>query len=210
MGQRMQDSTRIQRQAQIEEAAYRVLEEKGFAGATMLAIAREAKASHETLYGWYGDKTGLFRALVARNARHVGETLEAGMAAHAPPIEVLAQIGPPLIALLSDPRAVALNRAAAADPGGALAQAILQAGRDSIGPLIVRLLIAAREAGVLGFDDPQEALQLYLDLLIGDLQHRRVIGLVPPPDQNARAARAARAMDRLMLLLAPDAPPRPG
>ncbi|MEQ8740678.1 MAG: helix-turn-helix domain-containing protein, partial [Hoeflea sp.] len=63
----MREETRAARQAQIEQAAYEVLEEKGYAATSMLAIAKRARASNETLYNWYGDKTGLFRALVVRN-----------------------------------------------------------------------------------------------------------------------------------------------
>lgn len=199
----MRDEARSRRQEQIEDAAYRVLERQGAAGTTMLAIAREARASHETLYGWYGDKAGLFRALVARNARAVRSLLEGRAAAGTPPLEALARIGPELIGLLTHPRAIALNRAAAADPGGTLALAIAEAGRDSIGPLIERLLLAARTERYLAFDDPAEALRLYLDLLIGDLQHRRVIGLIPPPGPAEAEVRAAEALARLRRLMPP-------
>lgn len=196
----MPDDPRRQRQQQIEEAAYRVLERKGFAGSTVLAIAREAKASNETLYSWYGDKTGLFRALVTRNAQTVGGALQAAIDTHARPMAALAAIGPQLIAMLTHPRAVALNRAAAADPGGPLTQALFEAGRQTIGPLIARLLIAGRDDGDLQFDDPHAALDLYLDLLIGDLQHRRVIGLIQPLDRAACEARSQRAMRHFLAL----------
>lgn len=196
----MREDTRNQRQQQIEEAAYRVLERKGFAGATMLAIAREAKASNETLYGWYGDKTGLFRALVARNAQTLRDELQARIARNALPMESLAVIGPALIALLTHPRAIALNRAAAADPGGVLARTIAEAGRETVGPLIVQLLVNARERGELAFSNPEAAFALYLDLLVGDLQHRRVIGLIPPPGPETCQLRGEMALSRLRLL----------
>lgn len=199
----MREASRNQRQEQIEEAAYRVLERKGYAGATMLAIAREAKASNETLYGWYGDKTGLFRALVARNAQAVRDDLQARIARNAPPMDSLAAIGPALIALLTHPRAIALNRAAAAEPGGVLARTISEAGRETVGPLIVALLERARDRGELDFSDPREAFALYLDLLVGDLQHRRVIGLIPPPDDAACMRRGALALSRLSVLCGP-------
>lgn len=198
----MRQDTRNQRREQIEEAAYRVLERKGFAGATMLAIAREAKASNETLYGWYGDKTGLFRSLVERNAQSVREELQARIAADAEPLELLWGIGAALVTLLTHPRAIALNRAAAAEPGGSLARTISEAGRETVGPLIARLLLTARDRGALAFDDPQAALSLYLDLLVGDLQHRRVIGLIPPPDQAATEARSALALARMRRICA--------
>lgn len=197
----MKSDNRVQRREEIEEAAYRVLEDRGYAGATVLAIAREAKASNETLYNWYGDKAGLFRALVARNAQAIQDFLAERIAAGAEPMETLAHLGPELIALLAHPRAVALNRAAAADASGELGRAIAAAGRDSIGPQIAKVLCAARDRGDLRFDDAGAALQLYLDLLIGDLQHRRAIGLMRPPDADTRGARSALALARLRRLL---------
>ena len=71
----MQDTKKDARSEQIEEAAYAVLAEKGFAGASMLSIAKRAKCSNETMYRWYGDKVGLFRALVTRNADRVASVL---------------------------------------------------------------------------------------------------------------------------------------
>lgn len=198
----MREDTRTERQEQIEEAAYRVLEQKGYAGATMQAIAREARASHETLYNWYGDKLGLFGALVARNSGRIRALLEERIAAGAPPIRTLEMLGPQLIGLLTSPRAVALNRAAAADSSGTLAAAISAGGRQTVGPLIAAVLSAARDRGELVFDDPHAALSLYSDLLVGDLQHRRVIGLIPAPDAATCEVRATQALARLRALCA--------
>lgn len=49
--------------------------------------ARQARASNETLYSWYGDKQGLFKALVTRNAAKVKALLEAELSSErdAPP-----------------------------------------------------------------------------------------------------------------------------
>lgn len=107
----MRDENRSIRQDQIEQAAYAVLEEKGFGGTSMLAIARAAKASNETLYNWYGDKTGLFSALVRRNAAEVKALLQDQIAAGGDTAETLARVGPVLLQLVTSDRAVALNRA---------------------------------------------------------------------------------------------------
>ena len=80
----MRDDTKSNRREEIEAAAYAVLERKGYAGATMAAIAKDARASCETLYKWYGDKTGLFRALVIRNAEEVRARLEQASAQEDP------------------------------------------------------------------------------------------------------------------------------
>ena len=72
----MREDRKSLRQQQIEDAAYEVLESKGYGGTSMLGIARKARASNETLYNWYGDKQGLFQALVTRNAAEVKDHLE--------------------------------------------------------------------------------------------------------------------------------------
>lgn len=197
----MRRENRAIRREEIERAAYAELREKGYAGTSMLGIARRARASNETLYRWYGDKRGLFRALVARNAEEVKAHLGAGLADDGPAIETLRGLGPKLLSLLTGARAVALNQAAAADPTGELGAAISEAGRETVAPLIRCTIERARDDGALAFGDADEATELYLDLLIGDLQIRRVIGREPEPDAGAIARRADRAFAHLRRLL---------
>lgn len=198
----MREEARAERQREIEEAAYAVLEEKGYAGSSMLAIARKARASNETLYNWYGDKQGLFRALVARNAEEVRELLEARIKGQHDPLATLGLLGPKLLELLTGSRAIALNRAAAAaDRSFELGAAIAQAGRETIAPLIGRVLEDARARGLLAFARTEEAIELYLGLLIGDWQIRRAIGREPQPAPEARERRAEQALERLVMLL---------
>jgi AcrR family transcriptional regulator len=197
----MREERRASRQRAIEQAAYLVLEEKGYAGTSMLAIARKANASNETLYNWYGDKQGLFRALVVRNAAEVRDLLESGIAEQRDPLKTLGLLGPKLLELLTGARAVALNRAAAADPTRELGAAISQAGRETVAPLIGKVLEDARADGKLAFQSTEEAVDLYLSLLVGDLQVRRIIGRAPQPAPNAREKRAKLALEYLVRLL---------
>ena len=195
----MRDENRSLRQQQIETAAYSLLEEKGYAGTSMLAIARKARASNETLYNWYGDKQGLFKALVTRNAAEVKSLLENELAVEQP-MATLERFGPKLLNLLLGDRAVALNRAAAADPTGELGAVISKAGRETVLPLLVQVLEAAKRQGDLYFDEPEETALLYMNLLVGDLQIRRVIGRVPAPEESFCEERSQLALVRLSLL----------
>jgi AcrR family transcriptional regulator len=51
-----------ERRERIEKAAYDVLAETGYKGASLLLIAQRASVSNETLYRWYGNKQGQMRA----------------------------------------------------------------------------------------------------------------------------------------------------
>jgi AcrR family transcriptional regulator len=198
----VRDENKASRQDKIEQAAYAVLEARGYAGASMLAIARAARASNETLYNWYGDKTGLFKALVLRNAEQVRLQLEEGLNSGDHPLEILRALGPILLELLVSPRAIQLNRAAAADPTGELGAVISQRCRETIAPLIGEVLERARSEASLDYDTTADAVGLYLDLLVGDLQIRRVIGREGAMDESAIDLRAEQACERFLRLCA--------
>lgn len=197
----MREDKRSIRQQQIEDAAYEVLEAKGYGGTSMLGIAKRARASNETLYNWYGDKQGLFQALVTRNAEEVKEHLKAELETDHDAISILGTLGPKLLDLLTGDRAVALNRAAAADSSGELGATLSKAGREAVFPLLEQVLLRARDEGALTFDDTAQAVALYLDLLIGDQQIRRVIGRLPSPSKAFCQDRSERAVRHLCQLL---------
>jgi AcrR family transcriptional regulator len=200
----MRDENKLHRQDQIETAAYAVLEKKGYAGTSMLAIARAAKASNETLYSWYGDKQGLFTALVRRNAAEVKTLLEQQIVTDGDAVETLARVGPMLLRLVTSERAVALNRAAAADPTGDLGRSIAAEGRGTVAPLIAEVMERGRSQGRFDFNDVAMALETYLGLLVGDLQIRRVIGRLPQPDPTVLNTRADTALRHFLRLFAID------
>lgn len=193
----LKDGSKQQRHAQIAESAYRVLAEKGYAGSSLLTIAKVAKASNETLYRWYGSKVGLFEAMVRDNAAETRLQLEAAVIDDADPVEVLRRVAPVLLAMLVGERAVLLNRAAAADASDELGQAIAHNGRDAVAPLIARVMarLATRRSHEAG-----EMAESFLTLLIGDLQIRRVIGALPEPSAEDVARRAEVAVARFLVL----------
>lgn len=197
----MKPETRSARERDIEAAAYALLEEKGYAGMSMLSVAKRAKCSNETMYKWYGDKLGLVRAMVSRNASEVKTLLQDKSAGTRPAMDTLTLFGPTLLQLLLSERAVALNRAAAADPTHELGKALASAGRDSVLPLLVSLMERAIADGALPQSDPARAVDYYLRLLIGDLQIRRVIGRLAPLSGDEIEARARSAIEALKKIL---------
>ena len=194
------------RHRQIADTAYELLSRDGYRATSMLAIARQAGASNETLYRWYGNKQGLFRTLVEDNAAEVRDRLQACADSGADPLATLREIAPLLLQLVTGERAVALNRAAAADVNdtATLGRTIAQSGRETVVPLIGRQIEGLRQANVLAGATAPEMAEIFVGLLIGDLQIRRVIGVIDPPDSAECERRAGRAISLLLRLYSPE------
>lgn len=193
------------RRAAIEDAAYEVLLADGYKAASVLAIAKRAKASNETLYRWYGNKQGLFAALVERNAQAAKEMLDDALAQDRAPLEVLESLGPILLRLVTSERAVALNRAAAGDvhDTATLGQALADGGRNALMPRIATLFELASQTADLHVDDADEAADVYISLLLGDVQIRRATGALDGLSATQVEKRAARALELVKRLFAP-------
>ncbi|UXN58614.1 TetR/AcrR family transcriptional regulator [Phyllobacterium zundukense] len=198
----MREESRAKRHRQIEEAAYRVLKRQGYGGASMLAVAKEAKASNETLYRWYGDKRGLFKMMVEGNAKATTAALEAAIGRGADPLSTLEQIAPVLLSMLLGERAIALNRAAASDESGELGATIASSGRESVFPLMETLIQNGLQLGVLAAPSAPMATEWFLSLLIGDQQIRRAVRAMALPSEKEIRSRAATTMGAFRKLCA--------
>lgn len=196
----MRSEKKQKRHQEISEAAYRLLASQGYGATSMLSIAKAAGASNETLYRWYGDKQHLFAEMVEDNAAIVKAELEASLAGDGDPQDALGQIGAKLVALLTSERAIVLNRAAAADSSGTLGATIAKAGRSTIAPLIAKLMGRLIQERIIAEQNTTETTEIYLGLLIGDLQIRRVIGQLEPLSEADCIARSDRALKLLQKL----------
>ncbi len=189
----MKEDRRAVRRAQIEAAAYEVLAERGFAGASMLEIAKRAKASNETLYRWYGNKLGLFASIVTGNAAAGLEKLAQPLEQEQPLSRRLTDFGTVLLIGILSERAILLNRVAIVDPNGDLGRILAEHGRERVLPLLSDLFEGKNFDQSFGTID--EAVETYLSLLIGDMQSRRIIGRMAEPSPEFcrdRASKAAR------------------
>ncbi len=190
------------RRQQIQAAAYELLEDKGYKATSMLAIAKQAKASNETLYAWYGSKQNLFRALITDNAAEVTATIKQALTQETDLKKALNRIGPLLLTLVLSDKAIALNRAAAADANETkvLGETLASAGKNAVQPLIQELFEQARARQTIDFDDKEQISNVYLSLLIGDLQIRRVTGAIPKVTKAQINGRSSQAVTLLLTL----------
>jgi len=196
----MKEETKQKRHMEIEHAAYALLAEFGFEGTSMLNIAKKANASNQTLYRWYGDKVGLFKRMVENNAREIKLQLETALATQSDQLSALRDVGPMLLDMLLGERAIMLNRAAASDKSLRLGKIIAECGRNQIFPLVDDLVASAMEQEVVSFSSSESGATLYINLLIGDLQIRRVIGVLDKPTNGEITERSRDAFEAFLLL----------
>ncbi len=199
---RRRNFSRIPRRAQILDIAVDILVERGYRDTTMLEVAQRASASKETLYTWFGDKLGLFEAVIRRNAARMRMAVNGYHGKEVPVESVLTDFGRALAAVLLDEKAVAIDRAAISEAcsGPSLAESVAKLGRDPTLRAFAGYLERCQAHGVLQFDDVHDAAETFLALLLGDVYARRLLGVIETPseaDIDNKAERAVRKFLRL-------------
>ena len=163
---------RSQRGEQILRAARICFLDRGFQRTTISDILALSGGSRATLYEEFGDKEGLFAALI-------GSTLE-GMSlpaiADGPPGDVLRELGTSYLEQLLDPDALALYRVVLGESAHMrhLGPAIFRAGPETATDALAARFASWAERGTLALDDPRQAAALFLAMVEGDL-HRAAI-----------------------------------
>lgn len=189
---------RAERRTQIEQAAFAVLDRVGYQKASMLEIAKQAKASNETLYSWYGNKQTLFSSLIASNAQAVKTALDAAIASSASPRESLVEIGKQLLQFTATKQAIVVNRAAVADAQdtGRLAEAIEETARKVMYQRLEQLMHRLEQTGAYQFEDGSAAAaRTFVCLILGELQIQQAFGAIPPLSDTEISDRSTWACD---------------
>lgn len=189
-----------ERREAVLDVVLALLVEKGAAALTMTAVAQRARCSKETLYRWFGDRDGLLTQTVRWQASKVRagaydrQQLDAGALR-----ESLEAFAANWLRVIASDTSVALNRVAIGQ-AGTLGALMLANGRFAIGERLKTLLLDAREAGLVAFDDPEEAFRTFFGLMGRDVQIRLLLGDRPPMDEAVIAADAARASNQFLAL----------
>ncbi len=191
------------RQREVLDAALELMLQAGD-GLTMASVARRASCSKETLYKWFGDRDGLLTATVQWQASKVRlpslnrenldyRSLEQG----------LADFAESWLSVLTGDISIALNGMAIAHCNSAksgLGGIVLDNGRFAIGRRVKPVLEMARDAGLLDFDDTEEAFCTFFGLVVRDVQIRALLGDRPLPDRAVIRTGASCAAQQFLTL----------
>ncbi len=168
---------RARRQA-ILEAAEHLFIEKGFEKTTLTDIINRSGGSRATLYEHFGDKEGLFRAMMEENCTR---TLDGISAAHADelasPEEALTKFALLFVHSLHDERAMSIVRVLVSEGGriSDIAESFIRIGPETAVARVAEYLKRLGEAGALRIEDADAAARAFIGMVTGDLLINRLI-----------------------------------
>ena len=187
----------------ILDAASDVIFERGL-GAPLDEVARRAGVSKQTIYNHYGSKGDLVRALIERRSKTISAPL-AMPGAEAMPVETLAAYAEVLLKTVMIDRGVALMRLMIANAGQDTerVRAALPGGFRGARSRLTDFLRREAVSGRLAVDDPVQAADFFVGMVIGNHQLEALLGL-PPQLSGESAPRIAReAAERFVRAYAP-------
>jgi AcrR family transcriptional regulator len=187
----------------ILEAAYDVLMERGYVGASTLEIATRARVSKRELYAEFGNKSGILQALIAATAARMQLPLAtADIRDRDDLAAALVAYGTMALAELTSPHVIAINRLAAAEAGRSseLGAILEEKGREPNRKALIDLMAKAQAAGVLGPGEPNAIAGQFFSLLLGDLMLRLMLGVTARPGSAEIKKRAQSATEAVLAL----------
>lgn len=193
----------LRRRGAILAAAYAVLTERGYAGASTLEIARRARVSKRELYAEFGNKSGMLKALIADTAARMRPPSAKADVADRSSLKVaLQRYGATLLTERTRKPVLAINRLAIAEAGRSAepGRILERHGREPTRQALIEFMSAARAAGVLRQDDPEVMAGRFFSLLMGDLMIRLLLGIVEPPEAKEIGKRAEAATSAFLSL----------
>jgi AcrR family transcriptional regulator len=191
------------RQREVLDAVLSLMLEEG-ESFSMAAVAAKASCSKETLYNWFGDRDGLLTATVQWQASKVRLPVLAREGLDRATLQArLADFAESWLTVLTGEVSIALNSLAVAHAKSArspLGKTVLDNGRFAIGRRLKPVLEMAREAGLISFDDTEEAFRTFFGLVVRDVQIRALLGDRTLPGAAQIRDEAERAAQQFLTL----------
>jgi TetR/AcrR family transcriptional repressor of mexJK operon len=196
----------LEKRQAILDAARRLFAERGIDGCPIEAIAAASDVSKVTVYRHFGEKGGIFEALVAREIDRLAERIGEIGSSGGPLRDRLVGFGKALIAMLSDPEHLDLETAVAleATRNPDVARRFYDAGPGRVHAILADVLAAAAARGEVDIANPMDAAQDLMSLWFGLSAIQGKFRLAPWPTESL-AAHMDRTTDLFLRAVAPAA-----
>jgi len=165
------------------KAAKAVFVERGYGGATLDDVIRISGGSRITIYRQFGDKEGLFAAVITSICEEITAPLKEGEVGRLPAREGLVAFGQSFMRAMMAPAGLALYRVVIgeADRFPELGVAAFRAGPVVAAAKLSAYLRDLVDGGELKLSDPDLAARHFLEMVKGDLHFRALLRLGTPP-----------------------------
>ena len=180
------------------DAAAALFVEKGYAGTSLSDVLRLAGGSRTTLYAHFGDKDGLFRAMMEEHCARVLDGMAPDALAldtpagsdleqTADPEERLVRIALHIMHALTEPRTTAILRTLISEGARVpdLVETFVRVGPERTRERIAGCLRELAEAGRIRIADADMAAQAFCGMVTGNLLMERLILPDRPVDMPA-------------------------
>ncbi len=195
-----------QRRKDILDAALIEFAERGYAGTSMEAIARRARASKETLYAWFHNKRTLFDTLFAARIDAVNKGAITALGKDPSPANVLPAIAEGVLRLVLAMAPLTLAAANAGAESKSLTHGIGAVIREERKNFVGYLEYCKAE-GYLAFDDdPFELASLFVAMAQGEWSMRLSTGMIEAVTDDMIHEHAQRVTRIFLKALAPRPP----
>jgi AcrR family transcriptional regulator len=176
------------------QAAAEVFFEQGYAATSIDAIIERAGGSKRNIYNEFGNKEGLFSAIVTENADKVLSTLAIEEIQGRDLRETLTAFGQHLMDGYMSPTLIGIYRMAVTEANRFpdLVKSFYEQGPGRATSQLAEVLEIAKKRGDIQADDCQRLAGHFVGMIRDNLHLQVILGLRPPPsDQEMRAAVAS-------------------
>jgi AcrR family transcriptional regulator len=193
------------RKAAILEAAAALFSERGYGATSLSDVVKLSGGSLATLYDLFGNKQGLFRALIEDRCRKGFEALYHEDVDDLSPREGLSRIGGGFFRMIHSPTAIAMYRMIIAEGAQIPELPVLfyETGPSASHTRMAEWFEERDRRGQLRVPDPVRASIDFCGLLCAQSQMRLLIGLPVPLTDDDVDRRVAHVVDLILRAYAP-------
>ena len=176
------------RRKAILKTAADVFLEKGYYAASIDEIIERAGGSKRSIYSEFGNKEGLFIAIVTENCHKITAILSRATAEDKGLRATLLEAVRASLEIVMSPLVIGLYRAMTGDAWRfpRLAKTFYEAGPGLIAASVVRALEVAKQRGEIDIEDCAAATDHFIGMIRDNLYHQVVLGLRKPPKAAER------------------------
>lgn len=166
------------RRDRILDAATEVFSRQGYEAASLQEIVSQAGGSLATLYRLFGNKEGLFEAVIERKSTQLLDSLDLPHMMGESPRKVLFNVGINLLELILSPEVLAMHRLLIAESGRnpRLREIFMTLAPERSQRALTEYLQYQVDHGKLKIDDCRLAAVQFVNMIKGNYYMRRLLG----------------------------------